>query len=95
MTPNHYKLTPEPVDVINAWGLNFCEGNALKYIARAGCKAGQSAESDLIKAIDYLLIELSRVSGIGKITYYRNNLNMFGTQDKYYELKDGKLVESN
>jgi hypothetical protein len=55
---SHYKgLVPEPIDVIERWGLNFNLGNALKYIARAEHK-GQKHE-DLAKAIWYLKRELA------------------------------------
>lgn len=57
-TPDHYKLTPEPIDVINGWDLGFCLGNVIKYIARAGRKAGESRDSDLHKAMEYLRMEL-------------------------------------
>lgn len=52
--PPHYSsLTPEPIDVIEAWQLGFCEGNAVKYIARARYKKRES--EDLRKAAWYLL----------------------------------------
>ena len=47
----------EAIKVIEAWGLNFNLGNALKYIARAGNKDGESREKDLTKAISYLTRE--------------------------------------
>lgn len=51
--PNYYTaLHPEPIEVIEAWGLGFCDGNAVKYIARAG-KKGDRLE-DLRKAQWYL-----------------------------------------
>lgn len=52
--PAHYSRGREyePIDVIDAWGLGFNTGNALKYIARAGRKG--DAEEDLHKAIWYL-----------------------------------------
>ena len=37
-------------DVIEAWGLNYNLGNALKYISRAGHKT-PDARADLAKAI--------------------------------------------
>ncbi len=53
--PDHYKrLDPEPITVIERWGLGFCEGNAVKYLARAGHKAGQSRDLDLAKARWYI-----------------------------------------
>lgn len=42
----------EAIKVIEAWGLGFCLGNAVKYISRAG-KKGDALE-DLKKARWYL-----------------------------------------
>jgi hypothetical protein len=54
--PKHYTATPiEPIDVIEAWGLNYNLGNALKYISRAGRK--ESRKDDIIKAANYLYRE--------------------------------------
>lgn len=53
--PVHYggeDNTYEAIKVIEAWGLNFHLGNALKYICRAG-KKGDAVE-DLKKARWYL-----------------------------------------
>lgn len=53
--PDHYGGADNPYEairVIEAWGLGFCLGNAVKYIARAG-KKGSEAE-DIDKAIWYL-----------------------------------------
>ena len=46
----------EAIDVIEAFGLNFRVGNALKYILRAGKKG--DAATDLRKAVWYLNREL-------------------------------------
>ena len=43
----------EAVKVIEAWGLGFCLGNALKYICRAGLKETNPVP-DLQKAAWYL-----------------------------------------
>lgn len=59
--PPHYggeSNTYEAIKVIEAWELNFCLGNAVKYISRAGKKTASKAE-DLKKAIWYLERELS------------------------------------
>jgi len=56
--PEHYaRLRPEPLEVIEEWGLNFHRGSALKYIARAGHK-GDEIE-DLDKARQYLEREIA------------------------------------
>lgn len=53
--PNHYNAgVYEAINVIEAWGSDFCLGNALKYICRAGKKQGNTAEQDLRKAMYYL-----------------------------------------
>ena len=51
--PKHYKLGKiEPIEAIEDWRLDFCLGNVVKYIARAGFKG--SAIEDLKKARWYL-----------------------------------------
>ena len=54
--PEHYAaLSPQPLDVIEAWGLGFHEAQVLKYLARAGKKGGQGKRlEDLKKARVYL-----------------------------------------
>lgn len=52
---SHYNnLTPQPIEVIEAWELDFNLGNVLKYIGRAGKKQGESELKDLEKARVYL-----------------------------------------
>lgn len=59
-SPAHYNVgSIEVIDAIDAWGLNFCLGNAVKYIARAGHKT-PDIKADLEKAIWYLLHEISK-----------------------------------
>lgn len=60
--PPHYAegRKYEPIVVIEAWGLGFNLGNALKYISRAGRKDPAKVEEDLRKAIWYIDRELSR-----------------------------------
>ena len=53
--PEHYQRDGiEPIDVIEAWGLDFRLANAIKYIARAGRKPGESRDADLEKAANYI-----------------------------------------
>lgn len=53
-TPAHYRggMGLEAIDVIEAWGLGFHLGNAVKYILRAGGKGNR--DEDLKKACRYL-----------------------------------------
>lgn len=46
--PSHYTSGKyECIDVINDWGLDFCLGNAVKYICRAGKKDPNKTVEDL------------------------------------------------
>lgn len=58
--PLHYHGSVEPWDLIAAQDLDFFSGNIIKYVVRAGKKAGESTLDDLIKAQVYLkkLIEI-------------------------------------
>lgn len=80
--PDHYKLSDgrEVIDVIRLMMTEdelrgFCKGNYLKYILRAGKKAGESAETDRKKAEWYLdyLEKLGRVeflpAGISELNF--------------------------
>lgn len=60
----HYtKLNPEPIDVIEAWGLNFRLANALKYISRAGRKDPSKTIEDLEKCGAYIRREINWLRG--------------------------------
>ena len=65
--PPHYggDTPTEPIKVIEAWGLNFHLGNAVKYIARAGKKG--SEEEDLRKAVWYIQRHLDRLVGFADV----------------------------
>jgi len=58
--PQHYHAESgvEVIDAIEAWGLGFCLGNVIKYVARSGHK--HDTREDLQKALWYLTRELSR-----------------------------------
>lgn len=53
----HYDGDLQPIDVIDAWDLDFYEGSALKYLARHRKKNGRE---DIEKAIHYLELLLER-----------------------------------
>ena len=56
--PEHYHPgTYEAINVIEAWSLGFCLGNAVKYISRAGRK--ENRLEDLKKARWYLDREIA------------------------------------
>lgn len=62
--PKHYcdgKI--EVIDFIEDKQLNFCRGNAVKYIARAGKKNKSTEIQDLEKAVWYLQHEIKTLKG--------------------------------
>jgi len=60
--PSHYCFGKyEPVKVIQDWKLDFCLGNVIKYVARAGRKEGNSIIQDLEKAKQYLEFEIENL----------------------------------
>lgn len=53
--PSHYTSHPSGVECIDITRhMGFCEGNALKYIWRAGLKGTANPITDLKKAVQYL-----------------------------------------
>ena len=60
-TPTHYDngLDYDLIDVINDYNVNFCRGNVIKYVVRAGKKKDEL--QDLLKAKDYLEREIERI----------------------------------
>lgn len=65
--PEHYAtLTPEPIDVIESWGLGFHLGQVIKYVARAGRKDPTKTVEDLEKSAWYLNRYISRLKRTGK-----------------------------
>jgi len=63
--PAHYHAESgrEVIEIIEAWGLNFHRGNALKYLARAGRKDPARELEDLLKAQWYIEREIARLRG--------------------------------
>jgi hypothetical protein len=64
--PAHYGGAENPyeaIKVIEAWGLDFCLGNAVKYIARAGKKSTETEVQDLEKARWYLDRRIEQLKG--------------------------------
>jgi len=62
--PKHYGGADNPyeaIKVIEAWNLDFCLGNTVKYISRAGKKEVDKTVQDLEKAKWYLERKLSQL----------------------------------
>lgn len=65
--PDHYggKDNPyEAIKVIEAWELDFCLGNTVKYISRAGKKESDKTIQDLEKAKWYLERKINQMKSI-------------------------------
>lgn len=71
--PQHYEwlkeaIGVEPIDI--ASNLNFCRGNAIKYILRAGRKTEEGMSpaekeiEDLRKAVYYLRYEIKKLNEV-------------------------------
>jgi len=52
--PKHYNRGIEAIVVIEAWELDYCLGNVVKYICRSGIKDPAKEIEDLKKASWYL-----------------------------------------
>ena len=64
--PAHYGGADNPyeaIKVIEAWGLGFCLGNTVKYVARAGRKDAAREIEDLKKARWYLDRRIQQLAG--------------------------------
>lgn len=78
--PPHYKSHPSGVECIQITEhLNFCLGNAVKYIWRAGLK--KDAVEDLKKAVWYINREIQRLEN--------------GQEERVRESKPRECSESN
>lgn len=64
--PSHYRQGKhEALAVIQEWKLNFCLGNVVKYICRAGLKDPNKTLEDLKKARFYLDEEIKQLESKG------------------------------
>lgn len=60
--PSHYNSDPSGVECIDiVKHRNFCVGNAIKYLWRAGLKSEATQIEDLRKAIWYIECEIKRL----------------------------------
>lgn len=62
--PEHYGGEGNPYEatkVIEAWNLDFCLGNAVKYISRLGKKDSTKTIEDLKKSEWYIRREINRL----------------------------------
>ena len=65
--PNHYGGKDnqyEAIKVIEAWNLDFCLGNTVKYISRAGKKDSTKLVEDLEKAKWYLERRIQQLKSV-------------------------------
>ena len=61
--PKHYNSDPSGIECIDVVKYrNFCIGNAIKYLWRAGLKGENTQIEDLKKAIWYINCEIDRLN---------------------------------
>lgn len=62
-SPSHYvtETGAEVIDITET--LDFCRGNVVKYVARAGMKDGETELDDLLKAQWYLERSIKNLKG--------------------------------
>lgn len=61
-SPAHYRQHPSGVECIEiTQHMNFCLGNVVKYVWRAGLKTADPLP-DLMKALTYLSFEIDRLN---------------------------------
>lgn len=91
--PPHYTAHPSGVECIQITEhMNFCLGNALKYIWRAGLK--QNEVEDLKKAVWYLNREIERVEN-GKEEGLRESDSRERTESKRAIESSGRSKSNN
>ena len=62
--PEHYggkSNVYEAIKVIDSWDLDFCLGNTVKYISRAGKKSPEKEIEDLKKTLFYLQHKINKL----------------------------------
>lgn len=65
--PRHYVAHPSGVECIDITKhMNFCLGNAIKYIWRAGLKGENKSVEDLRKAVFYINKEIETLVEVKK-----------------------------
>lgn len=65
--PKHYISDPSGIECISiTQHRNFCVGNAIKYLWRAGLKDSDCTIQDLEKAIWYIRCEINRIKTFSK-----------------------------
>lgn len=58
----HYRISPlQPWDIIQSWGLNFWQGNIVKYVLRAPYKNGKEDFEKARHYLDYLIENYDRL----------------------------------
>lgn len=74
--PSHYTTGKiEVIDFITDKELNFCRGNAVKYIVRAGLKDKNKEIEDLEKAVFYINREIADLKNKQELSEQNDRTN--------------------
>ena len=88
MDAKHYHTgTIQAIDLIEAYELDFCLGNAVKYISRAGRKG--DAVEDLKKAIWYIERRIKYLTNDQTSTYDHQGIGKAGISAEVREVLCG------
>lgn len=93
--PDYYKnYSIQVTDAINSWNLNWCQGNIVKYIVRAG-KKSNDPRSDLKKALWYIQKELSKYGNTTEQNTTENNKQTKENRSSALSRTSQNLARSN
>lgn len=82
------------IDYITEFHLQFTYGNCFKYLCRCGKKDGNSAESDLNKALNYITSAHNEISTLERLTRKLINTLRFNTKTQFAEHHLASILKS-
>ena len=96
MKSDYYELDngKQIVQYIYDYKLGFAYGNAAKYLARAGRKENNSAESDINKALVYVTSVKDELSLVERLALKVRNTFLFNDKDQMCEHHLAKVLKS-
>lgn len=96
MKSDYYELSngKQAIDYIYAYNLGFAYGNAFKYLVRASRKPGNSAESDLNKALTYITSSKEEYSCFYRVVVKLINRLKFNHKDRLQDSDIHRILMS-
>lgn len=96
MTQSYYTLADgkSAIDFICLYHLGFFYGNAFKYCVRASRKPGNSAESDINKALVYITSSHNEISVIKRLWMRIYNIFTFSADVQFADEEMSRILRS-